>query len=755
MSKHAALPVVVVTAALGVLAPTAGAAGNPDVQGPALSAALGELNAQLKLLSDQSGKAGEAGRNLQTRRAAITKALGGRRVCDGADGLRALRRSARGATAAPAEIRAGVLAASLNAEIILRSRTSTGGCAHAARGPATVGFARALTQDASGLTARFQLPAMRFAPVDAGDRALVQPVPGGMTTSAVGKPAIPFLTRLVAIPEGARLSVSVKGREGFMVDNVDVAQQQPDPNAQSPTGDLSTFPGSDSPLFASPAYRYDASVADSSTPYPSRLATVKPLGTWNGLRIAAISVPTAQVLGKSRRMWMLTSADIQVRFTGGASTFGVAHQVAAGAEELKALSPLVVNLKAATGAGALKKVELKPCGGNLAIITTPALREAADELAQIKRAAGMSTIVTEVGPGADQAGATATAISSYLAKLRTSNCNIPLRNVILYGKAVPSFLRTSQRKNAGEPNHATDYPYGLLFPGIDVLPVNGVGRLPAKTVAEGHVMNEKIKAWMASGPPAGDFYSHALVAGQFQHNSSSGATKESQTFITALEATRNVLRTSGRTVDRFYDQDAGANPKKFQDGSSFPADLLSYPWSTPKGDQIKAAIDEGRSLVIHESHGFNRGWGLPAFNADTHVPNLTNGAELPLVWSINCYSGRYDDPNIVSFAEEMVLKSGGGALAVLASSRMSNTYTNGVFVVDLAKTLFPQVVPGIPSFQGVRRLGSNVNAAKIRVFVDLYGDGSNPGAATDLMNMYNLFGDPTLKYRVFPGEPGM
>lgn len=475
------------------------------------------------------------------------------------------------------------------------------------------------------------------------------------------------------------------------------------------------------------------------------------IGTLHGLRVAAISVPTGHYVGKTRRLKVNTSVDLDVRFSGGQTTFGTDYQVAAGRGELTAIAPLIVNLTAALSK--LRTTIPKKCGARLVIVTTPALHQAAAELGQIKRAAGMSTNVVEAGPNRGQAGTTAPAIAQYLRSLRSSGCEEIPQHVILYGKAIPTFIRNAQRKNAGEPDHATDYPYGLAVPGMDLVPVLGIGRLPAKTLDEARVLNAKIQQWMHKGPADSDFYTHTLVAGLFQVDEPNTAI-ESRDFILTLERARNKMVLSGRTVDRFYEAESNATPVFFNNGHFMPSGLISYDWKTEKADQIAAAITAGRSIVLHNDHGWDRGWGDPGFNAD-HVAGLTNGSELPLVWSINCYSGRYDNPDLVSFAEEMILKSGGGALGVLASSRMSNTRTNGFFSQALADTVFPQGYAGLPSFQGVRGLGASTNSAKLLTFTNLYGDGSNLGAATDLMNMYNLFGDPTLKVRVLPGEPGM
>ncbi len=557
---HMRIPLVCLgaLAALTVTPAAAGAAsGNPDIQGPALSRALTDLGNQLKALSALDGSAGRSGRSLATRRTKVTAALKRNQTCDAASALGALRKVARGASAAPDDLRAAVLASSLNAEVILRSRSSTTGCGHAQRSPARVGFGRAIASDTDGVSMRLQFPTLKFAPTTGGGRALVTPVPEGMAATATGMPEIPWLTRLVAIPEGATLSASVKGVSSYVLDGVDVASKQPDPNAQAPDGSLPQYPGSDSPLFATPAYQPNTATLNSAQAYPRRTLAIKSLGTWHGLRIAAVSVPAAQYVGRSRKLRVITASDVNVRFVGGSSTFGSRAAVASGIDELKALAPVVVNLK--TAVDALKAVPVKACGSKLVIVTTPELRVAADELAQLKRTAGLSTLVVNVGSGPGDAGSTAPEIATFLRKLRSSDCGQLPRDVILYGKAIPTFIRKSQRKNAGEPDHATDYPYSLLAPNLDTFPVVGLGRLPAKDLDEARTINGKIATWMDHGPADPSFYKRTLVAGLFQVNAGNKV-RESQSFIQSLESARATMMTSFRQVDRAYDADAGTTP---------------------------------------------------------------------------------------------------------------------------------------------------------------------------------------------------
>ena len=43
----------------------------------------------------------------------------------------------------------------------------------------------------------------------------------------------------------------------------------------------------------------------------------------------------------------------------------------------------------------------------------------------------------------------------------------------------------------------------------------------------------------------------------------------------------------------------------------------------------------------HRDHGFEDGWGDPYFDTG-HVSGLTNGELLPVVFSLNCLTGRFD-----------------------------------------------------------------------------------------------------------------
>ena len=122
---------------------------------------------------------------------------------------------------------------------------------------------------------------------------------------------------------------------------------------------------------------------------------------------------------------------------------------------------------------------------------------------------------------------------------------------------------------------------------------------------------------------------------------------EDRTFILFAETARNGILAApgfGLTVDRIYATYPDGRRRRmvprrhpFRPRSRSPA----FAWDGDTAD-ITAAWNDGRYLMVHRDHGGTDAWGNPRF-ATTDVDALTNGAELPVVLSINCSSGAFQD----------------------------------------------------------------------------------------------------------------
>ena len=143
---------------------------------------------------------------------------------------------------------------------------------------------------------------------------------------------------------------------------------------------------------------------------------------------------------------------------------------------------------------------------------------------------------------------------------------------------------------------------------------------------------------------------------------------------------------------------------------------------------IQDGIDEGRLLVHFIGHGGRYIWrtGPPdlkknqdLFTLDD-VGRLDNGARMPMVLSMTCYSAPFDNPTEDSIGERFLREKDKGAIAVFAASwrnSPSPAYSKGV-IEEL-------LVPGAT-------IGEAIVRAKKR------------SQDRTLVEMYNLLGDPAV-----------
>ncbi|MDQ8045862.1 MAG: C25 family cysteine peptidase, partial [Solirubrobacteraceae bacterium] len=282
------------------------------------------------------------------------------------------------------------------------------------------------------------------------------------------------------------------------------------------------------------------------------------------------------------------------------------------------------------------------CGEEMVIVTSPALKSAADTLAASRNAAGILTEVVQTGdPGV---GTTADQIRAYVqGEVASSTCIRPSYLTLMGNTAnVPTF----HGGDAGQPDIPTDFVYAEKWSGVP-LPDLAVGRIPADSLASANTMVGKIVGY-ETAPPTGDaFYQNATVTSYFQ---GAGPTDE-RGFVRSAEALRTGLIANGKTVQRLMTKDAGANPKKFDDGTTLPSGL-SF---TATNTDVVNAFNAGRFLFVSRDHGYQYGVSAPGWGwAD--VPNLTNGNQLPMTWLIACSTGQFDSPGDASLAERLLAR---------------------------------------------------------------------------------------------------
>jgi len=420
-------------------------------------------------------------------------------------------------------------------------------------------------------------------------------------------------------------------------------------------------------------------------------------------------------------------------------------------------------------------------GARFIIVTHPDFITAANTLRTHKEALGITTVVVSTqtisGGGA---AATAPQIRSWLANYYNTRTIKP-KWLLLMGDSEKLPTHYDQVNAFNSARNAGDMWYGQFLPGAgpETVPPIGIGRFPVDTPSQATTMVNKVMAFenfppsgAGSGPTTGqNFYSRLSFASFFE---GSGST-DLRWFAEVTERVRSHAVARGYSVRRIYKAESSATPTTWRSGLAVPADLRKpgFAWDGDKADII-SAVNTGTALLYHRDHGAWGGWGDPAFlSADLTGISVT-GNQYPVVFSINCASGIFDNEtvdlpaNIVgggygpspstAYFGEIFVRKVDGALAFIGDTRDSSTVDNGHLAIGLFDAIFPGLAAGFGGNAAVRRLGDVLNHAKAYMAAVDAGSTINMhptdnGAAEGVkglrqqLNIYNLLGDPTVKLR--------
>ena len=111
-----------------------------------------------------------------------------------------------------------------------------------------------------------------------------------------------------------------------------------------------------------------------------------------------------------------------------------------------------------------------------------------------------------------------------------------------------------------------------------------------------------------------------------------------------------------------------------------PSELGGWTGGTP--EQVVQAINQGSFWLQHRDHGLETGWGEPAVR-NSHVNQMNNVGKLPFVMSINCLTGKFNYSS-TCFCEAWMRRTyngqNAGAVGLLCPTEVSYSFVNDAYV---------------------------------------------------------------------------
>ena len=318
----------------------------------------------------------------------------------------------------------------------------------------------------------------------------------------------------------------------------------------------------------------------------------------------------------------------------------------------------------------------------------------------------------------------------------------------------------------------TDYYYGCMDGEGDVLADLYRGRLPISTATEAMTVVDKIIRYERNPVRDTAFYDTGLHCAYFEDREGSepstlGNGYADRRIVQTSEEVRDYMLSKGKTVNRVYYKDSSVMPSNWNNteyswGAKVPEELQdsNFNWKGNASD-IVSHIDEGAFYILYRGHGTDSTWVQPYFTGD-NILSLANGDRLPVVFSINCETGSFQENNC--FAEAFLQKRNGGAVAVYAATEVSYSGYNDAMVEGMFDAIWPD--PGIgdsinsylgypnitPTLTPTYRLGQILDQG-LRRMEETWGQSwrGNSISTQFTREIFHCFGDPGM--RIYTDTP--
>ena len=509
-------------------------------------------------------------------------------------------------------------------------------------------------------------------------------VPGWTLPNDAGAPDLPGKGQLLAVPNGATVSVRILQARTETVTGVDLAPAPQIPLA-SDRGPLQFV--RDENIYAKNAF------------YPASPISLSPVRRIRGVPTIALGITPFQYNPVSRELRIYRDLHLAVDFVGGNGCFGERRLRNPWWEPV--LEGLLLNYESLTPLGEVERCEQaadtesrtgRPTDGYEYVIIcqdSPSFVAWADSLRRWRSEQGIRTGVVTT---AELGGNSTTAIESYLNEAYQTWDVPPVAALLLgdhgtgsAGVVSPYYMNYCASDNVYADVDGDDLPDIIL------------ARICAQNETQLASTIGKTLSYERTPPTDPGYYEHPMLA--------AGWTDESWYVLSSEILLGFFTNVQGRSPVREYAILSGSPGTLWSTAPNtnaivnyFGPSGLGYIPSTPEhltdwggnAKRINADINDGAFLAVHRDHGIAEGWVTPSYRIPD-LAGLTN--EQPtFVFSINCLTGMFDPP-VPCFAEA-IHRHPQGALGVIAASQVSYAFVDDIYLLGIVDFMWPDFDPG-------------------------------------------------------------
>ncbi len=556
-------------------------------------------------------------------------------------------------------------------------------------------------------------------------------LPGNFLPNDEGAPDLPGSGQLIAVPQGAAPRLSILALETETLTGIDLA---PAPRIPKTT--------ENGPLF----YAKNQEIYSADALYPENPVRLSEVTQIRGLDVVMLGVTPFQYNPVRRELVVIRNIQIEVTFEGGNGQFGddrlrsrywdpLLKDAVANAAQI-----LPVDFASRQWAVGSWQSGVRETGFEYLIICPddPVFTAWADTIRLFRGKQGISTGVvttTEIG------GNTVAAIESYVNNAYNT-WDIPPAAVLIlgdYGTSGATVVAPIWDNYCASDNIYADVT-GNQLPDIVF------SRMTAQNATHLETMIRKFIDYETNPPTDPDYYDHPITALGWQTE---------RWFQVCIEVVggffRNELGKDPIRINEVYDGNPSVDPWSTAPNTNtimnyFGPNGLDYipsspsalgDWSGGNATDINNAINSGSFMLLHRDHGYELGWGEPAYS-NSSMSGLNND-NLTFVWSVNCLTGKYNYGS-ECFAEAFHRRPK-RALGLIAASEVSYSFVNDTYVWGAFDNLWPEFMPSYGSNPEPRGLLPSFGNAAGKIFLQQSSWPYNTGNKVVTYHLFHHHGD--------------
>ncbi|MCD4698494.1 MAG: T9SS type A sorting domain-containing protein, partial [Bacteroidales bacterium] len=518
-------------------------------------------------------------------------------------------------------------------------------------------------------------------------------LPGVFLPNNEGAPNLPGTSRYVAIPNDSEAKITILDYRVELIENIDIAP--------APRIPLDT---EDGPM----EYAKNENIYNKNAFYPENPFALSEQTAIRGIDAVMLGITPFQYNPVTKQLKIYRNLKIEISFEGGSNYYGENRLRSRWWDPV--LRDIFINESSIPEIDYNRPFQVsKETGCEYLIIVPndPEFYSWADSIKQFRNLQGIDTEIVTLG---EIGGNTTGLIENYINNAYNTWYIVPAAVLLLgdYGENADNRIISPFWESYCVSDNIYADVTGNSMPDIVF------ARITAHDEAELETIVTKFLNYEKNPPVNPDFYNHPVTALGWQTERWFQICSESIGGFWMNELGKDPVR-----INEVYDGNPYTDPWSTAQNTQavvnvFGPEGLGYIPASPSeldgwvgGDANKVtdAINNGAFMLQHRDHGYEQGWGEPAYSSE-HISDLIN-TDLTFIFSVNCLTGKYN-LNGSCFAEVFHKHTfdgqNSGALGIIAASEVSYSFVNDTYVWGIYDNMWPEFLPEFgttPEHRGV------------------------------------------------------